>query len=184
MDRTEEILNLIRGLRVQLDSVSSRVEEMDDDIPETGGRGIIEDAGSSYWSGVAVDFYGATLITVDLTDPETILGKYFCYHTGLSPTKHADGTWPKGLTAGAWSWCQTVKGSPWMSWEVGGVEIKDESGDSYTPKRYALISGKTVGDIRITVPIPSSAYQVIQLGAGTGTSTTDNGVLANYTRAH
>lgn len=51
-DRTEEILNLIRGLRVQLDSVSSRVTEMDDDIPEMWGRGIIGE------SEVAPEAYG------------------------------------------------------------------------------------------------------------------------------
>jgi hypothetical protein len=71
-----------------------------------------------------------------------------------------------------------------MSWEVGGDEVKDENGNSYSPKRYSLAKGKTCGTIRIPVPIPTEAYQVIQLGAGTGTSTDDNGVVANYVRAH
>ena len=144
---------------------------------EAGGRG-------GGWDGTAVDFYGTNILTVDITDPEAILGKYIVYHTGLSPTKHPSATWPKNISEGPWAWDTEVRGSPWMSWEVGGDEVKDENGNSYSPKRYSLAKGKTCGTIRIPVPIPTAAYQVIQLGAGTGTSTDDNGVVANYVRAH
>lgn len=144
---------------------------------EAGGGGV-------GWDGTAVDFYGTNILTVDITDPEAILGKYIVYHTGLSPTKHPAATWPKNISEGPWAWDTEVRGSPWMSWEVGGDEVKDENGNSYSPKRYSLAKGKTCGTIRIPVPIPTKAYQVIQLGAGTGTSTTDNGILAQYPRTH
>ena len=140
--------------------------------------------GGGGWDGTAVDFYGTNILTVDITDPEAILGKYIVYHTGLSPTKHPSATWPKNISEGPWAWDTEVRGSPWMSWEVGGDEVKDENGNSYSPKRYSLAKGKTCGTIRIPVPIPTKAYQVIQLGAGTGTSRTDNGILAQYPRTH
>ena len=140
--------------------------------------------GGGGWDGTAVDFYGTNILTVDITDPEAILGKYIVYHTGLSPTKHPAATWPKNISEGPWAWDTEVRGSPWMSWEVGGDEVKDENGNSYSPKRYSLAKGKTCGTIRIPVPIPTEAYQVIQLGAGTGTSTDDNGILAQYPRTH
>ena len=149
----------------------------------TVGRAGLSGGGGG-WDGTAVDFYGTNILTVDITDPEAILGKYIVYHTGLSPTKHPSATWPKNISEGPWAWDTEVRGSPWMSWEVGGDEVKDENGNSYSPKRYSLAKGKTCGTIRIPVPIPTAAYQVIQLGAGTGTSTDDNGVVANYVRAH
>lgn len=160
--------------------LAGRLDDLEDDYPES-------EIGNSVgvgWDGTAVDFYGTNILTVDITDPEAILGKYIVYHTGLSPTKHPAATWPKNISEGPWAWDTEVRGSPWMSWEVGGDEVKDENGNSYSPKRYSLAKGKTCGTIRIPVPIPTEAYQVIQLGAGTGTSTDDNGVVANYVRAH
>ena len=162
--------------------LAGRLDDLEDDYPESEiGNGV---GGGGGWDGTAVDFYGTNILTVDITDPEAILGKYIVYHTGLSPTKHPSATWPKNISKGPWAWDTEVRGSPWMSWEVGGDEVKDENGNSYSPKRYSLAKGKTCGTIRIPVPIPTAAYQVIQLGAGTGTSTDDNGVVANYVRAH
>ena len=183
--KLDALQSIILSLEARVSKIDAQVEAMDDDIGEADVP-IVRGGGdaSSGWSGIAVNFYGFTLLTVDVTDPEAILGKYICYHTGLSPTKHASGVWPKGASSGAWYWDTTVRGSPWMAWEVGGDEIKDGAGNSYTPKRYALAMGKTVGDIHIPVPIPTAAYKNIQLGAGTGTSTTDNGILGNYVRAH
>ena len=177
-------LNAISQVEADVSVLKAQVEEIDGDYPcmipgIPGGGG-----GGEGWDGTAVDFYGRKILTVDITDPEAILGKYIVYHTGLSPTKHPAATWPKNISEGRWAWDTEVRGSPWMSWEVGGDEVKDENGNSYSPKRYSLAKGKTCGTIRIPVPIPTKAYQVIQLGAGTGTSTDDNGVVANYVRAH
>ena len=177
-------LNAISQVEADVSVLKAQVEEIDGDypcmipgIPGGGGGGV-------GWDGTAVDFYGTNILTVDITDPEAILGKYIVYHTGLSPTKHPSATWPKNISEGPWAWDTEVRGSPWMSWEVGGDEVKDENGNSYSPKRYSLAKGKTCGTIRIPVPIPTKAYQVIQLGAGTGTSRTDNGILAQYPRTH
>lgn len=177
-------LNAISQVEADVSVLKAQVEEIDGDYPcmipgIPGGGG-----GGGGWDGTAVDFYGTNILTVDITDPEAILGKYIVYHTGLSPTKHPAATWPKNISKGPWAWDTEVRGSPWMSWEVGGDEVKDENGNSYSPKRYSLAKGKTCGTIRIPVPIPTKAYQVIQLGAGTGTSTTDNGILAQYPRTH
>ena len=176
-------LNAISQVEADVSVLKAQVEEIDGDypfmIPGIPGNGV-----GGGWDGTAVDFYGTNILTVDITDPEAILGKYIVYHTGLSPTKHPAATWPKNISEGPWAWDTEVRGSPWMSWEVGGDEVKDENGNSYSPKRYSLAKGKTCGTIRIPVPIPTEAYQVIQLGAGTGTSTDDNGVVANYVRAH
>ncbi len=146
--------------------------------------GPAPEGGGAYWNGKAVDFYGNQILSLDVTDSAEILGKYIVYHTGLSPTKHPLATWPKDVSEGRWAWDMVVRGSPWISWEVGGDEVKDEAGNSYSPKRYELAVGKTCGTIHIPVPIPDKAYKVIQLGAGTGTSTTDNGILAQYPRTH
>ena len=177
-------LNAISQVEADVSVLKAQVEEIDGDypcmipgIPGGGGGGV-------GWDGTAVDFYGTNILTVDITDPEAILGKYIVYHTGLSPTKHPAATWPKNISEGPWAWDTEVRGSPWMSWEVGGDEVKDENENSYSPKRYSIAKGKTCGTVRIPVPIPTKAYQVIQLGAGTGTSTTDNGILAQYPRTH
>lgn len=150
--------------------------------------GRAPEGGGACWNGKAVDFYGNQILSLDVTDSAEILGKYIVYHTGLSPTKHALATWPKNVSKGPWAWDMIVRGSPWISWEVGGDEVKDEAGNSYSSKRYELAVGKTCGTIHIPVPIATPehrlAYQNIQMGAGSGTSKDDNGILAQYPRTH
>lgn len=177
-------LNAISQVEADVSVLKAQVEEIDGDYPcmipgIPGGGG-----GGACWNGTAVDFYGDQILALDVTDSANILGKYIVYHTGLSPTKHPEATWPNGISEGPWAWDMIVRGPPWISWEVGGDEVKKVNGSSYSPKRYELAVGKTCGTIHIPVPIPDEAYKVIQLGAGTGTSTTDNGILANYPRTH
>lgn len=169
-------MSFIHQLSARINMLEAALASTIDDYPEQDDAAPA--GAETKWDGKAVNFYGGNLLTVDITDPSAILGKYICYHTGLEPTKHASGVWPKGVSSGAWYWDTSVRGSPWMSWEVA-EEVPDSS-----PTEYRLVAGKTCGTIRIPVPIPTEKYQVIQLGAGTGASTTDNGVLANYVRTH
>ncbi len=135
--------------------------------------GPAPEGGTGYWSGVCRDFWGTVLLTVDLTDPTAILGRYICFHTGLSPTKHASGVWPKGLSSGAWSWDTAIRGAPYMAWEVAEA-IPDAD-----PAEYRLIAGKTIGDVRVTIPIPTAAYQNVQQG-----SAAENKIVTQYPRTH
>jgi hypothetical protein len=171
-EQNEELKMQIANLLARISMLEVQVAEIDDDMPEQPSLVVGEEA-ELKWTGICREFFGSVLLTVDLTDPDAILGKYICFHTGISPTKHASGTWPKGLSSGAWSWDTEIRGAPYMAWEVA------EAIPGTSPAEYRLVAGKTVGDIRVTIPIPTASYQNIQQG-----SASENKIVTQYPRTH
>ncbi len=139
------------------------------DVGQGGGGGS-----GGTWSGYVSEFYGAPTMLINVSAENAIQGIYVCYHTGLSPEA------PKGgkEISGRWYWADLAPSDKYIVWRVA-EEILDENGHSFSPKKYALVSGATCGDIKIPIPIPGGAYMVVQQG-----SDSENKVLATYARTH
>ena len=174
----EELKTQVASLSARVAMAEAQIAEMDDDFPEPAAAGIPQEAGDpSKWSGRAYLFYGDGGISpVDVEDDSEILGTHIVCYLGTSTTSSVIA--PSGYTrigSTRFSWHDGVSGAPWISWEVAEV-VPDSS-----PTRYRAISGKTVGDIRVPLPIPASKYMVVQQGSdGSG----DNGIVGQYPRTH
>lgn len=146
----------------------------------TAGDIHVRRGGAGAWSGRASLFYGDGAISIDVADAVNILGTHIACYLGVSSSS-ADIV-PSGGTqilSTRFSWVDGPQQAPWLTWVVA-EEVLD-GGSSFTPKRYALVSGRTVGDIRVPLPIPAHPYMVIQQGSGLWG---DNGIVGEHARAH
>lgn len=164
-----------------------------DDNPSTArlaGSGAYWDDGTletdfGKWTGVVRDFYGNIIDTVDLSSDTAIMGTHVWFFTGLIANKYTPYN-GQSFTVDPnnrlfWKDGEHYSGSwpSFMIWKVAD-EVLDESGFSYTPKRYVR-SPHTAGDIRIPVPLGTAKFQVVQQGSGSGG---DNGVVMQFPRTH
>lgn len=184
----EELKMQVANLIARVTMAEAQIAEMDDDFPEPASAGIQQDAvDSGTWSGIGYDIYEKTLdLSSQIETESNILGTHILYYTGTATVGSSDRV-PTGGTsinlAFRWCWFDSataLPGSPWIPFEVA-EEVKDSGGNSYSPKKFRLAVGKTVGDIHISIPIPASKYMVVQQGDG---SSSEKGLVGQYPRTH
>ena len=120
-------------------------------------------AATGGWSGRVKELYGPLIALVDVSDASNLHGTHIAYNSGYDAENDPDIGVEKIQIYSRWYWVdvpdQGHPSAPWIVWHVADEDL-DENGNTYSPKRYKLTTGATVGDICAPIVPGDSAGQL------------------------